>query len=328
MQAILIHQFGEAGQLQFGEWPQPEPGPQEIRVHVAATALNRADIMQRRGKYPPPEGASPILGLEMAGTVEAVGREVERWQVGDRVCGLLSGGGYAEYAVIHQDLALPVPEKLNIEEAAALPEVFLTAFQALRWLADLQKDETVLIHAGASGVGTAAIQLARAMEAVPLVTASGPKHQLCLELGARRAIDYRRENFAEVIAEHTDGRGANVILDFIGAPYLQANLECLAMEGRLVILALMGGLRSRELNLLPILRNRLQITGTTLRARSLHYKIELSRALHQFTWPLFEKGRLRPVIDSVYDWNDVVDAHHRMEQNENVGKIVLRVNAK
>jgi len=326
MHAILFDQPGSADQLYLGDFPDPEPQPNEILVKVAATALNRADIMQREGKYPPPPGASPVLGLEMAGTVVAIGKKVTRWQTGDRVCGLLPGGGYAEYAVIHEDLALPVPERMDFTTAAAIPEVFLTAFQALRLLAKVQPQETVLIHAGASGVGTAAIQLARLMQAEVVVTASAPKHEQCLALGAQKAIDYKSEDFAAVVDDHTEGRGADVIIDFIGAPYLKSNIDTLATDGRLVLLAFMGGAQAEEISLAKILMKRLHIMGSTLRARSLEYKKDLTRIFYEFAWSDLGKGTIAPVIDSIYEWQKVKDAHGRMEANANVGKIVLRVN--
>ncbi|MCO6476107.1 MAG: NAD(P)H-quinone oxidoreductase [Phaeodactylibacter sp.] len=325
MRAVLIESFGGPDQLYIGEWPKPHPGIHEILVRVEATALNRADILQREGKYPPPEGESTVLGLEMAGVVESVGQGVAKWKPGDAVCGLLGGGGYAEYAVIHEDLALPVPEGLTAIEAAGIPEVFLTAFQALRWLAGLQSGEWLLVHAGASGVGTAAIQLARTMGAHTIVTASSGKHTLCKELGAVYAIDYREQDFEEAVLEYTHGKGVDVAVDFIGGPYFQQNLNVLALEGRLVMLAFLGGVHAGQLNLGPILRKRLQVTGSTLRARSLDYKIRLSQGLYRYAWPLFAEGKLRPIVDTVFDWKDVAKAHRYMEDNRNQGKVILKV---
>lgn len=325
MQAIQLTAFGGADQLFLGEWPTPIPAEREVLVRVEATALNRADVLQRQGKYPPPPGESPILGLEMAGTVVETGKGVSKWRPGSRVCGLLGGGGYAEYAVIHEDMALPAPAGFDAVQAAAIPEVFLTAYQALNGLVQLKEGEMVLIHAGASGVGTAAIQLARAMGARAIVTASAAKQAACLELGAERAIDYQKEDFEAAVQEYTQGEGVDAIVDFIGAPYLQANLNLLRTDGRLVLLALMGGFKMEQLNILPVLRKRLQVMGSTLRARPLEYKAALSQGLFRFAWPLFEQGKLKPVIDTVFDWHDVADAHRYMEANRNVGKIVLRV---
>lgn len=325
MKAIQLKAFGGPEQMYIGPYEKPAPSPGEILVKVAATALNRADTLQRMGKYPPPEGESEIMGLEMAGTVAACGSAVTRWQVGDQVCGLLGGGGYAEYATIPEGMALPWPQGFDAEQVAAVPEVFLTAFQALRWLARLQEGERILVHAGASGVGTAAIQLARAMKAEVAATASAGKHDLCRKLGATLAIDYKTESFAERIAAHTEGHGVDVIIDFIGGPYFQHNLKALAVEGRLVILAFLGGVKPGEVNLGPILRKRLQIIGSTLRARDLDYKTRLSQDLQRFAWPLFEKGVMQPVVDRVYDWSQVADAHRYMESNQSQGKIVLKV---
>jgi len=321
----LLHQSGSADTLHLGEYPTPEPGSEEILIKVAATALNRADIMQRKGHYPPPAGASPILGLEMAGTVVEVGNEVRKWAVGDRVCGLLAGGGYAEYAVLHEDMALPVPEQMDWTIAGAIPETFLTAYQALFTIADLKAGERVLLHAGASGVGTAAIQLATQARAEVSVTASGPKHTLCLGLGAARAIDYQQEDFAKAIANYTENQGVDVIVDVIGAPYFRQNIESLAPDGRLVLLAFMGGYKITDASLIPVLMKRLSITGSTLRSRSLPYKIKLTQDFQAFAWEAITDGTVAPVIDSVFDWREAAEAHRRMEANTNAGKIVLRV---
>lgn len=327
MKAILIPQFGGPEVMQMGEWETPEPGPQEIRVQIKATALNRADTMQRRGVYPPPPGESPILGLEMAGIVDKVGVEVTKWKEGDRVCGLLGGGGYAEYCVTHEEMAIRLPDELSFTEGAAIPEVFLTAYQALHWLAKIQAGEKILVHAGASGVGTAAIQLIGLHGASSMVTASAGKHQTCLDLGASHAIDYKKENFAEVVKGLTDGKGVQVIIDFIAAPYFQMNLDTLALEGRLVMLSLIGGVKPEGVNLAPILRKRLQIIGTTLRARSLDYKIALTKDLQKSCMPHFATGKLKPIIDSIIPWTEVVQGHQRMESNLNTGKIVMEVSA-
>ncbi|MEL6672548.1 MAG: NAD(P)H-quinone oxidoreductase [Bacteroidota bacterium] len=325
MRAILVTQSGGPQNLQMGEWEQPVPGPREVLVKVAATALNRADILQRRGKYPPPEGASPLLGLEMSGEVVEVGAEVTRWKVGDPLCGLLPGGGYAAYAVIHEDLAMPVLPGLDLVSSAAIPEVFLTAFQGLVWLGKLKEGEKLLIHAGASGVGTAAIQIARQIGAEVFVTASAAKHATCLALGANKAIDYRAENFQERIEELTEGSGVDVILDVIGGPYFDKNLGSLRLDGRLVLLALMGGIKPLDGNLFPILRKRLQITGSTLRNRTQAYKIALSQAFFDFAEKRFAEGKLKPVIDRVFPWEEVAEAHTYMEANKNIGKILLKV---
>ena len=326
MKAILINQPGDPQTMRIGKFPTPKPGPEEVLVLISNTAINRADTLQRRGKYPPPTGESPIMGLEMAGEVVETGPAVTKWQPGDRVCGLLSGGGYAQYATIHQDLALPVPGNLTFAEAAAIPEVFMTAFQSLIWLGELQTADRVLIHAGASGVGTAAIQLAREIGAEVLVTASRSKHSLCQELGASLTIDYKNTNFKEAVQEFTHGNGVDVIIDFVAGPYFQDNLDLLGMDGRMVLLAMLGGPKTNQINLAPILQKRLQIMGSTLRSRSLSYKVQLARALYAFAWPRFQKGHLKPVIDRVIPWQQVAEAHRIMEANENSGKIVLEIN--
>lgn len=323
MKAVLFDEGGGPQSLYIGQWETPHPADDEILVKVAATALNRADLLQREGKYPPPKGASPILGLEMSGKVVACGDKVSRWQVGDQVFGLLPGGGYAEYAVIHEDMAMPVPSNLSLIEATAIPEVFLTAFQALRWLARMQASEKVLIHAGGSGVGTAAIQLAREMGAADIsITASAAKHALCRELGTSLTIDYREQDFEEIIRERG---GVDVIIDFIAAPYFQKNINCLQKDGRLVLLALLGGTKVEGFNLLALLSKRLQVTASTLRSRDREYQSRLTGDFAEFGLPLLANGRLKPVIDKVYPWGEVVQAHQQMESNQNAGKIVLSI---
>jgi putative PIG3 family NAD(P)H quinone oxidoreductase len=326
MRAILLEQPGGADQLYLGEAETPKPAPDEILIKVAATALNRADIMQREGKYPPPEGASPILGLEVSGEVAECGKSVSRWKEGDKVFGLLPGGGYAEYAIMHEAMAMAVPPNLSLAEAAAIPEVFLTAFQALRWLSGLKAGERVLIHAGGSGVGTAAIQLACEMSASDIIiTASAAKHATCLSLGATHAIDYKSKDFEEEVKKISSG-GVDVVIDFIAAPYFEKNINCLRKDGRLVLLALLGGVKVREFNLLKLLSKRLQISASTLRSRSRDYQQELTGEFAGFAWQRLADSRLKPVIDSVMSWKQVREAHQRMESNQNTGKIVMEVN--
>ena len=327
MQAVLVDEPGGPENLRLGEHEKPVPGDEELLVKVHATALNRADILQRKGQYPPPPHASPLLGLEMAGLVEEVGDRCINWNEGDRVFGLLSGGGYAEYAVIHQDMAMAIPPDLPFVEAAAVPEVFLTAYQALHWLGDVQAGKHVLIHAGGSGVGTAAIQLTKEAGAHPYITASAPKHNRCRALGAELAVNYKEEGFVDPVLEATKGKGADIVLDFVGAPYFQDNVEVLAADGRLVLLATLGGDELASFNLRRLFAKRAHLIATTLRSRSQGYKIELSEDFAADVLPHFIDGTLEPVIDSVYDWSDVAEAHRRMEANENLGKIVLRVNA-
>ena len=325
MKALLIDESPDKPVMKPGEHPTPEPGEKELLVKIRATALNRADLMQKAGKYPPPKGASPILGLEMAGIVEEVGNGVTSFQKGDRVCGLLSGGGYAEYCTIHEELAIPISDDVSFEEAAAIPEVFLTAYQALIWLGRLKENETVLIHAGASGVGTAAVQLAKLLRRARVITTAGSseKCSLTASLGSDLCMNYKEENFAESLEETFGKNCVNLILDFLGSPYWEKNMQILAMDGRLIYLAMLGGATVEKMSLVPILRKRLTIKGTTLRNRSLQYKIELTRNFVKETGKLFKGKKLKPVIDSVYDWNDVEEAHTRMENNLNAGKIVL-----
>lgn len=326
MKAVMIHQPGGIEQLYLGDTPTPEPQADELLVKVHATALNRADIAQRQGFYPPPPGASEIMGLEMAGVVEEVGSQCSGWKKGDRVCGLLPGGGYAEYAVIPGEMALSIPDSMTLEEAAAIPEVFLTAYQTLFWLGQLTKGQTVLIHAGASGVGTAAIQLAREAQARVMTTAgSEEKLQACRSLGAEVAIHYKEGPFEPKVLEATSQKGVDVILDFVGAPYWVQNLNCLNVDGRLVLISTMGGSKVEQFNLRAFMMKRVHVMGTTLRARSKDYKIALTQAFATEAYAKFSDGRLKPVVDKVFPWEKVAEAHQYMEENRNIGKIVLRV---
>jgi|AntRauTorckE5430_2_1112549.scaffolds.fasta_scaffold01582_3 putative PIG3 family NAD(P)H quinone oxidoreductase len=325
MKAITVKTPGDANQLQITEVADPVAGPGQVLVYVAATALNRADILQREGKYPPPAGVTDILGLEMAGTVIEAGEGVTDFEVGDNVCALLSGGGYAQMIAVNASMLLKLPEPLSFTKAAAIPEAFITAFQALHQIAKLQAGETVLIHAGASGVGTAAIQLVKLAGATAIVTASPMKHEPLFDLGAVRCIDYRTEDFADAVLDETNGKGVNVVLDFVGGGYFEQNLKALALDGRLVSLAALGGARVENVSLAPILRKRLQITGTTLRSRTPAYKEALVAAFREQIWAHFADRSLFAVVDTIYDWESVADAHKYMEANANVGKIVLTI---
>ena len=322
MKAIVVEEPGGPEQLKIGEVEKPVPGAEEVLVRVKYTAVNRADTLQRRGKYPPPPGASEIIGLELAGEIVATGEKVSRWKPGDQVFGLLPGGGYAQFALIHQNMAMPIPDNLTEAEAAAIPEVFLTAYQALVWLGKIKSGEKVLIHAGASGVGTAAIQLAKKMGAEVFVTASAGKHDVCKKLGADLAIDYKNEDF---VARIKDNGGVDLIIDFIGAGYFNQNINCLKMDGRMVMLALIGGAKVEEVDLRKVLGKRLNIMGTTLRARSIDYQVELTQDFAEFALPLFANGTIKPVIDSEYDWQEAAEAHRYMEANKNAGKIILKI---
>ncbi len=325
MKAIIFDEAGGPEKLYLGEVPDPIPETGQVLVHVIATALNRADLLQREGRYPLPSDANPLLGLEMAGTVVGLGEGVTDFEIGDAVCALLNGGGYAQLVAVDQAMLLRLPEGISFTKAAAIPEVFLTAFQALHWIAKLGAGETVLVHAGGSGVGTAAIQLVRLAGATPIITASTAKHDALLALGAARCIDYRKEDFAEAVLDHTQGKGANVVLDFVGAPYLENNLKALATDGRMVSLAALGGARAEAVSMAPILRKRLQITGTTLRARSAAYKQALTADFREKIWPHFADQTLQAVVDTIYDWEEVQAAHRYMASNANLGKIVLTV---
>lgn len=325
MKALLVDNTSGTPVMVPGTHGKPTPGPDELLVKVEATALNRADLLQKNGNYPVPEGASPILGLEMAGIVEGVGSSTNRFKVGDHVMGLLPGGGYAEYCIIRDDHAMPKPASLSFEEAAAIPEVFLTAFQGLFWLGELFEDETVLIHAGASGVGSAAIQLAAQTPGSTIATTAGTeaKLELCKKLGADITINYKEKDFADVIEEAHGSSPVDVILDFVGAPYWHQNIRLLAMDGRLVHLGLLGGAQTENLDLGKILRKRLTIRGSTLRNRSDEYKALLTKEFSDHFLEKFDKGTLRPVIDSIFEWEEVEEAHQRMSHNMNAGKIVL-----
>src|SRR5262245_12070741 len=322
MKAILFDQPGDPDVLHIGDAPDPQPADDELLLRVHATAVNRADLLQRRGAYDPPPGASPILGLELAGEIV---RPSGGWRAGERVMAVVTGGGYAELAAVPVGMAMRVPERLTFEEAAAVPEAFLTAYLNLFTLGRLQAGETALIHAGASGIGTAAIQLARAAGARVLTTAgSDEKLARCRELGAEVAINYRRESFRERVAEATGGRGVNLILDFVGAPYWDDNLAALATDGRLALIGFLGGSRG-QIDIGPLMGKRLNVFGTTLRRTPLPQKIALTEAVAAFALHRFESGELRPVIDTVLPLEQAAEAHRQMEANRNVGKIVLRV---
>ncbi len=325
MKALLIDNSKEKPEMIPGEVPTPEPGEYELLVKIEATALNRADLLQKSGNYPPPEGASTILGLEMAGVVEETGPEVTRYDKGDEVFGLLPGGGYAEYCVIHEKMAMHIPENLSFEEAAAIPEVFLTAFQALKMLGNIKKNETVLIHAGASGVGTAAIQLANKVFNCRVITTAGRDEKLetCLKLGAELAINYKKQDFSKVIEKEAGPKSVDLIIDFVGAPYWENNIAILTMDGRLIYLSMLGGTGVDNMNLLPILRKRLTIKGSTLRNRPAEYKMNLTSDFHSYAMDHIEEGIIRPVIHQVFDWHDVEQAHQMIKNNENTGKIIL-----
>lgn len=324
MKAVVVHNPGKNSSLAIEEVPRPQPGKGELLVKIKATALNRADLHQRSGNYPPPEGASDILGLEMAGLVEEAGLNT-RYEAGDAVYALLPGGGYAEYCVIPDRMAMPIPENLDFTEAAAIPETFLTAYQAIHWIGELKRGSTILIHAGGSGVGTSAIQLARNLFNAQVVTTAGKEHKLqtCRELGAELAINYKTQDFAQIINRELGDNAVNLVIDFIGAPYWDKNIDVLGMDGRLVYLSFLGGHTLEQVSLAPLLKKRLKLMGSTLRSRSDNYKIKLTEEFLDNTGDLIESRIIKPVIDRVFDWEDTDEAHRYMHNNRNTGKIVL-----
>ena len=325
MTVVEIAAPGGPEQLRTALRPVPKPAAGEVLVRVAAAGVNRPDVMQRQGRYPPPPGASDIPGLEIAGDIVALGVGVSGVKVGDRVTALLPGGGYAEYAVAAAPLCLPVPEGLNMVEAAALPETYFTVWTNLFDRGGCKAGQTVLIHGGTSGIGTTAIQLAVAWGARVFATAgTAEKARACERLGAARGIDYRTEDFVEVIRQETQGRGVDLILDLVGGSYLARNLEAAAVEGRLVIISLIGGARA-EINLLTIMSKRLTLTGSTLRARTVEQKAAVAEAVRRNIWPLLSAGRVRPIIHATFPLAEASEAHRLMETSKHIGKIVLTI---
>ena len=324
MTAIEISEPGGPGVLVPAQRDVPRPAPGEVLVAVEAAGVNRPDVMQRRGLYPPPPGASDIPGLEIAGTVVAHGEGVDAPAVGARVCALVTGGGYAGYCTAPAPLCLPVPGGFDAAEAAALPETFFTVWTNVFDRARLAAGESILVHGGSSGIGTTAVQLARAFGATVYVTAgSKAKCDACLSLGADAAIRYRDEDFVERIGALTGGRGVDVVLDMVAGDYVPRNLKCLATEGRLVIIAVQRGPKIGELNVLPVMLKRLTVTGSTLRPRTVGQKAAIARALEDKVWPLLEAGAVKPIVHSRFPLSGAADAHRLMESGEHIGKIVL-----
>jgi len=325
MKAIHVQTDKKDRPLIWCETSEPICGPQQVLVDIYATSLNRADLMQRAGHYPAPRGAPDILGLDVAGQIARVGKEVTDWRVGDQVCALLSGGGYAERVAVPQQMLMSVPDGWSYEQAAAMPEVFLTAFVNLFMEASFQTGETVLMHGGASGVGTAAIQLIREAGGRMIVTAgTEAKIARCSELGADLAINYKTEDFVARVQEFTAREGVDVILDIVGADYLARNVSLLKSKGRLVLISTLGGSQA-ELDLRMLMGRRLRLIGSVLRSRSLEEKVEIRERFVARFWPLLEDGTIQPVIDSVYPIEQANEAHQRMAENRNIGKIILRV---
>ena len=323
MRAIEIQGAGGPEVLHPCTRPDPQPGPGEVLLEVAAAGVNRPDIMQRIGIYPPPPGASDLPGLEVSGTVRAVGPGVAWPRVGDAVCALVAGGGYAERCVAPAPQCLPIPPGVDLVDAAALPETFFTVWTNLFEDGRLGPGQTALVHGGASGIGTTAIQLARAFGAQVVVTAGGPDRcARCRELGADLAVDYKREDFVEAAKAFTDGVGVDVVLDMIGGDYLPRNLACLKPGGRHVTIAFMRG-KSPEIDLFALMRKRLTLTASTLRARDVREKGRIADALRTFVWPRFADGSLRPVISHRLPLEDAAEAHRVVEASQHVGKVVL-----
>ncbi|WP_018157765.1 NAD(P)H-quinone oxidoreductase [Demetria terragena] len=323
MKAITIPEYGDENVLTLADVPAPEPGADEVLVEVTAAGVNRADLMQRQGMYNPPPGESELPGLEVSGTIAQLGDGVTGWSVGEQVCALLAGGGYAEKVVVPTGQLLPVPQGMDLVDAAALPEVTCTVWSNVFQVAALQPGETLLVHGGSSGIGTMAIQLAKAKGARVAVTAgSSAKLDACRDLGADILINYREQNFVDEIKNATDGRGADVILDVVGAKYLASNVDALATGGRLVVIGLQGGVQG-EVNLATLLAKRASVTATSLRARPRDNKAEIVRAVRENVWPLIESGQVRPIIQDRLPLADAADAHRALQASQHIGKVLL-----
>jgi len=324
MKVVDVPQPGGPEALVLAERPVPEPGRGEVLIKVAAAGLNRADVLQRRGFYPSPSGAPSYPGLEVSGTIDALGAGVTEFKAGDAVCALLAGGGYAEYCRVDAGQVLPIPGSLDMIQAAALPEAMFTVWSNVFVFGRLQQGETLLVHGGSSGIGVTAIQLAAVLGHTVFATAgSSDKCRFCESLGARRAIDYKTEDFVAEIGKETAGRVVNVVLDMVGGSYVARNLQVLATEGRLVMIATQGGAKG-EVDVMRIMQQRLVITGSTLRPRSAEFKRAIRDQLLEHVWPLLAAGRIRPVVDSVFALAEAGKAHARMEGGEHKGKIILQ----
>jgi putative PIG3 family NAD(P)H quinone oxidoreductase len=323
MRAAMCSEAGGIDVLGVAEAPDPTAGPGEVVIDVAASAVNRADLLQRQGFYPPPEGASDVLGLECSGVVAAVGDGVETWQVGDEVCALLAGGGYAEKVAVPAGQVLPLPPGVDVVTAAALPEVVCTVWSNVFMVAGLQADESLLVHGGGGGIGTMAIQLGKALGARVFATSGSPqKLARCRELGADVVISYRDEDFVEVVRLETDGAGVDVILDNMGAKYLAPNVDALATNGRLAIIGLQGGAKA-ELHIGKLLTKRGAITATSLRARPVAEKAAIVAGVREHVWPLIGEGHVRPIVHAKVPLEDVREAHRLVEEGEQTGKVLI-----
>lgn len=313
------------GDLKAVQRAVPTPSAHQVLIKVEAAGINRPDVMQRKGLYPPPPGASDIPGLEVAGTIQALGDNIDHLNVDDKVCALVTGGGYAGYCLASAALCLPVPEGLSFTQAAALPETFFTVWSNVFDRAQLQPGETLLVHGGSSGIGTTAIQLAKAFNAKIIVTAgSKAKCEFCLQLGADAAINYQEQDFVDEVKRLTGNQGVDVILDMIGGDYFPRNLKCMSDDARLVQIAIQNGPKT-EINLLPVMLKRLTITGSTLRARDDTFKAAIAKQLFEKVWPLLESGKIKPVIHSTFALTDAALAHQLMESSRHIGKIILTV---
>jgi putative PIG3 family NAD(P)H quinone oxidoreductase len=325
MIAIEIKEPGGPEVLVPVERRKPLMGEGDVLIRVAAAGVNRPDVMQRKGQYPPPHGASDIPGLEVAGTIELAGTQVGPWRIGDKVCALVSGGGYAEYCTAPAPQCLPIPRGMDLVHAAAIPETTFTVWTNVFERGRLVAGESLLVHGGSSGIGTTAIQLARAFGARVFATAgSADKCAACEALGAERAFNYREVDFVAGVKELTGGKGVDVVLDIVGGDYVQRNLDALAMNGRLVQIGVMGGPKA-QINMMPILQRRLWITGSTLRARSVAEKGALAKAVHEHVWPLFESGAVKVLVDQTFPLRDAAAAHRVMDASTHIGKLVLVV---
>ncbi len=325
MRAIEITSPGAPDVLRIGTRPVPRPGPGEVLIEVSAAGVNRPDVLQRVGGYPPPPGASDIPGLEVAGTIVLLGAGVTRWKIGERVCALVTGGGYSEYVNAPAPQCLPIPRGVTMIEAAGIPETFFTVWINVYERARLAPGESLRVQGGSSGIGVTAIQIAHALGNRVLVTAgSDEKCRACEKLGAQRAINYRTEDFVKIVKELTDGRGVDVILDMVAGDYVPRELSCLADDGRLVLIAFLGGTKA-NIDMSDILRRRLTITGSTLRPRPVETKAAVAKALEEKVWPLIEVGRIRPVVFRTFPLEQASAAHTLMESSAHVGKIILEI---
>ncbi|RYY02427.1 MAG: NAD(P)H-quinone oxidoreductase [Gammaproteobacteria bacterium] len=326
MKFIAMKNAGDADVLEIQHMEIPTPKSGEVLIRVYAAGINRPDIFQRKGSYPPPQDASPILGLEVAGEISEIGKDVTDWKIGDKVCALVNGGGYAEYAIAPATQCLPIPDQFSFIQAAALPENFFTVWHNLFQRAQLKSGETLLVHGGSSGIGTTAIQLAIALGVKVFATAgSVDKCKAVQSLGAT-AINYREQDFVSEIKAQTQGQGVDVILDMVGGDYIQRNFSAAAKDARIVNIAFLNGSKT-ELDLMPVMVKRLTLTGSTLRGQSPQVKESIAQELKQHVWPLLNEQKIKPIIDSVFPFSEVASAHERMESSQHIGKIMLEVNS-